>query len=121
MKRISAAIVLLVFLCFFTASCTSPSELYGAWYVDEGNTRNAIQFSENVDGKDVFVWVIYDIKEDKIQSTNTGYYKISNDLLIFEFGQGADPLQLNFTLEGDKLSISSETAVMTLTKYVLDE
>ena len=118
-KRIVAAVVALLF-CIPLISCTSPSDIYGAWYVDEDGVRNAIQFSENAEGKDVFIWAVYNIEEDIVESNNKGYYKISGDQIIFEYGDDTENFQLEFVLEGDKLTIFNETARLTLTKYVLE-
>ena len=120
MKRFLFAIVA-VLLALSLCSCTSEKELYGAWFVDEGDVRNAIQFSETEDGRDAFIWAVYNIKEDSIESSETGEYRISGDKIIFDFGSDTTPLELTFELEGNTLKLSSETAVMTLEKFVLDE
>ncbi len=79
-----------------------------------------IQFSENAEGKNVAVWVVYDIKNDSIESNNTGYYKISFDKIIFEYGDDTERLELQFKLEGDKLTLYNESATMILEKFVLE-
>lgn len=101
-------------------ACTVPSDIYGAWYVDEGNTRNAIQFSENAEGKDVFIWAVYNLEEDVVESNHKGYYKISGDTIIFEYGDDTSNLELSFDLEGDKLTLYNDSAEMVLTKFELE-
>lgn len=119
MKR-SVLVFLTLAVTFLLLSCTTANDFYGTWYVDEGNTRNVIQFSENAAGKDVFVWIVYDIKNDSIKSNNTGYYKVSGDVLIFEGDGENNKFELAFQVEGDTLILSSESASLTLEKYTLD-
>ena len=91
------------------------------WYNDESGIRNAIQFSENNEGKNVFVWAVYNIDNDSIESNTTGYYRISGDTVIFDPGDDTALFELNFTLEGDTLVLYNETARMTFEKYVLED
>ena len=120
MKKI-LLLIITVALCVLLLSCTAPSELYGAWYVDYLGTRNAIQFSENADGDDVFIWAVYNIEEDSIESNSSGYYYIDGDTITFEYSQDADPLILSFELEGNSLTLSSDTATLKLEKFELEE
>ena len=66
MKRTVALILLLAFSVNL-ASCTAAKDLYGVWYNDTSGVRNAIQFSENKEGKNVFVWAVYNIDDDSIE------------------------------------------------------
>ena len=91
------------------------------WYNDTSGVRNAIQFSENREGKDVFVWAVYNIDDDTVESNTTGYYRISGDTVIFDPGDEASLFELQFTIEGDTLVLYNDTARMTFEKYVLED
>ena len=120
MKRLAAFLLLAVF-SINLASCTTPSELYGVWYNDSQGVRNAIQFSENKEGKDVFVWAVYNIEDDSIESNTTGYYRISGDTIIFDPGEETALFELQFELEGETLVIYNEVAKMTFEKFELKD
>ena len=120
MKKIVSLILLFVF-ALNLASCTAPKDFYGVWYNDASGVRNAIQFSENKEGKDVFVWAVYNIDDDTIESSTTGYYRISGDTVIFDPGDDTSILELQFTLDGDTLVLYNETARMTFEKFVLED
>ncbi len=98
----------------------SESELYGVWYVDQDGERNAIQFSKNDNGKNVFIWAVYDIENDEIISTSKGFYYISGDDIKLDYFDSDIELDLKFALDGDKLTLSNEYATFTVTKFVLD-
>ena len=119
MKKISS-LFLLITLAFITSSCAAPDELFGTWYNDENGTRNAIQFSENDDGENVFIWAVYDIENDAIESNNSGRFKVSGSTIEFEFEQGRDPLKLSFAIEDGSLILTSESARMKLEKYNIE-
>ncbi len=120
MKKLVALLLLAVF-SINLASCTTASEFYGVWYNDSQGVRNAIQFSENKEGKDVFVWAVYNIDDDSIESNITGYYRISGDTIIFDPGEKTSLFELQFELDGDTLVLFNETAKMTLEKYELKD
>lgn len=120
MKRSVSLLLSLVFFVLL-CSCTSPKDLHGAWYSDSQGVRNAIQFSENIEGKNGFIWAVYNIEEDSIESNNTGFYYISGDKIIFDSGTDSEPMELTFELNGDTLTLSSDTATLTLTRYLIEE
>ena len=84
------------------------------------DTRNAIQFSENSEGKDVFIWAVYDIENETVESNSKGYYTVSGDSIIFEYSDGTQNFELKYKLDGDELTIYSDTATMVLERFVLD-
>lgn len=105
---------------FFLVSCTTESDLYGAWFVDSGDTRNAIQFSENDNGDDIFIWVVYNLENDSIESNDAGKYHIYGNTITLEYNGDIDPVTLEFELSDNKLTLSSETASLVLEKYVIE-
>lgn len=119
MKR-AVSLSLILFILISLSACTSPKDLHGAWYSDSQGVRNAIQFSENIEGKNGFIWAVYNIEEDSIESNNTGFYYISGDKIIFDSGTDSEPVELTFKLDGDTLTLSSDTATLTLKRYVLE-
>ena len=119
MKKLFLLLITII-ISFSLFSCTSPEDLYGTWYVDDNGTRNIIQFSEDDNGKNVFIWAVYDIEQDSIVNNSTGSFKISGDSIKFEFLQGSDPLTLQVSLKEDTLTLSSDTAIMKMEKYVLE-
>ena len=103
-------------------SCQSDySGFYGAWYYDKDGQRDAIQFSANDDGKNVFIWAKYDIESDTVLSISKGYFSISDNTVILEYNNSDFSLTLDYSFVDDKLILSSETASLTLTKKTLDE
>lgn len=113
--------VLLFFACLLIlASCNTPTDLYGTWYNDYNGTRNAIQFSENENGEDVFIWAVYDIENDAVETNNSGKFKISGNSIKFEFEQGIEPMKLQYSFENGVLVLTSDTAVLKLERYTLD-
>ena len=122
MKRCFSVLFALFLVVFTVSSCKSEySEFYGAWYYDEGGQRDAIQFSTNDAGKEVFIWAKYDIENDTVLSISKGYFTISNSTISLDFITSDIDLTLNYTFDGDKLTLSSETASLVLTKKVIDE
>ena len=117
-KLIAFFTTALIFLSL--VSCSASSKLYGVWYVDSMDTRNAIQFSENSEGKDVFIWAVYDIENETVESNSKGYYTVSGDSIIFEYSDGTQNFELKYKLDGDELTIYSDTATMVLERFVLD-
>ena len=117
--RKSVYLFLLIVICsFFTFSCGVSDELYGTWYNYDNGTRNAIQLSQYDDGKNVFIWAVYDIGNDAIVSNSSGRFKVSGNTIRFEFEQGMDPLKLEFAIENGNLILISESANMKLQRYV---
>ena len=122
MKRCFSVLFALFLVVFTVSSCKSEySEFDGAWYYDEGGQRDAIQFSTNDAGKEVFIWAKYDIENDTVLSISKGYFTISNSTITLDFITSDIDLTLNYTFDGDKLTLSSETASLVLTKKVIDE
>ena len=123
-KRLAAAVLLSVIaaMCLFVmAACSSEKDLYGTWYNDFNGTRNAVQFYKNKDGKNEFIWAVYDIENDEITSNTAGYYYVSGDSIKLKSSDGSDNFDLTYTLEGNTLSVSSDTVSLKLTKYVSDD
>ena len=109
-------------LCLFVmTSCSSEKDLYGTWYNDFNGTRNAVQFYKNKDGKNEFIWAVYDIENDEITSNTAGYYYVSGDSIKLKSSDGSDSFDLTYTLDGNTLSVSSDTVSLKLTKYVSDD
>ena len=105
----------------FLSSCTNAySQFHGVWYRDEGGERIALQFSENDEGKHIFIWATYDIEKNEILSTSKGYYHVSGDKITLEYGSSDVDLDLTYTIDGDTLVLSSATANLTLTKFELE-
>ena len=122
MKRCFSVLFALFLVVFTVSSCKSEySEFYGARYYDEDGQRDAIQFSTNDAGKEVFIWAKYDIENDTVLSISKGYFTISNSTITLDFITSDIDLTLNYTFDGDKLTLSSETASLVLTKKVIDE
>lgn len=121
MKRFLSIIVSLIIVVSALSSCKQAhSELYGAWYFDENGQRDAIQFSVNDSGKDSFIWAKYDIVNDSVTSISKGYFNVSGDNITLDYVTSDIDLTLKYTIDGDKLTLSSETGFITLTKKVLD-
>ncbi len=118
--RRSISLLLSFIFVFSLVSCTTESDLYGAWYVDSGDTRNAIQFSENDNGDNVFIWVVYNIEKDTIETNDAGKYHIYGNTITLEYNSDIDPVTLDFDLSDNKLTLSSETARLVLEKYVIE-
>lgn len=108
-------------LCLFSSCKQSHSELYGAWYFDENGQRDAIQFSVNDDGKNVFIWAKYDIVNDSVTSISKGYFHISENNITLDYVTSDIDLTLQYSIVEDELTLSSETGSLTLTKKVLDD
>ena len=110
---------LLVFclsLMLLLTSCTAEEDLYGVWFVENQGQRDVFQFSESADGKDAFIWAIYDTVNDEIISMSKGYFDIDGKTLNFTYLDG-NTLVLSFDLEGEQLTLKSDTASMVLTRY----
>ena len=123
-KRLAAAVLLsaLAALCLFVmTACSSEKDLYGTWYNDFNGTRNAVQFYKNKDGRNEFIWAVYDIENDEITSNTAGYYYVSGDSIKLKSSDGSDGFDLTYTLDGNTLSVSSDTVSLKLTKYVSDD
>ncbi len=114
------AIIFAVSILMLSSCSSSHSEFYGAWYYDDNGERNAIQFSVNDNGEEVFIWATYDIENDEILSIAKGYFKISGDTITLDYVSSDIDLALNYTLVDDKLTLSTDAASMTLTRYVLE-
>ena len=119
MKRI-LALLFLICILFVFVSCSSASEIYGAWYFDEDGIRNAIQFSENKNGDDVFAWVVYDIENDEQTSVSQGYFQAYDGSLTLDFLNSDYDLSLSYVLDGEKLSLTYDTTTLVFTKKVLE-
>ena len=119
MRKVLSVLVCFV-LIFVLSSCTKESDLYGAWYVDSGDIRNAIQFSENDNGDNIFIWVVYNLEKDSIESNDSGKYHIYGNSITLEYNGDIDPITLDFELVDNKLTLSSETARLILEKYELE-
>ena len=122
MKTIKRAVCALFSLLFIIGlcSCASAESLYGTWYTDADGKRNAIQFYEGKDGKPIFLWVIYDLENKETDSQSAGYYKLSGQKLTFEFSNSEDKLTVSYAIDGDVLTLSSQSVKLELVKYTLD-
>ena len=123
-RELAAAVLLsaIAALCLFVmTACSSEKDLYGTWYNDFNGTRNAVQFYKNKDGKNEFIWAVYDIENDEITSNTAGYYYVSGDSIKLKSSDGSDSFDLTYTLDGNTLSVSSDTVSLKLTKYASDD
>jgi len=121
MRRIISLFLALASV-FVLSSCSSAySKFHGAWYYDQNGQRDAIQFSVNDDGKEVFIWAKYDIENDSVTSISKGYFHIDGNSVTLDYVTSDIDLTLEYSFDGDKLILSSDTAMFTLTKNVLDE
>ena len=82
--------------------------------------RNAIQFSENRSGEDVFAWAVKDIKSDTEESRTVGFYRVSGDSIIFDPDDGTEPYTMSFRFEDGALVLFSETTSIKFLKYTLE-
>ena len=123
LKKLAAVLLsVLAALCLFVmTACSSEKDLYGTWYNDFNGTRNAVQFYKNKDGKNEFIWAVYDIENDEITSNTAGYYYVNGDSIELKSSDGSDSVDLTYSLDGDTLSVSSDTVSLKLTKYVSDD
>lgn len=119
MKRI-ISLVLLLSQIFILCSCTKASDFYGVWYREVGGQRDVLQFAANAEDKPVLVWAVYNIKEDKVESTNTGYYRISGDKLVVDFGNDGELFEMDYQLDGDSLILTNGSVSLHLQKYELE-
>ena len=110
-------VFLFIAVALVLTSCVSEKDFFGVWYVDNGNERNVIQFSESADGKNAFYWVVKDIANDETVSISKGYFKTDNRQIVLTYLDGYTELTLSFKLDGEKLTLSSDSASMVLTKY----
>ena len=123
-ERLAAAVLLsaLAALCLFVmTACSSEKDLYGTWSNDFNGTRNAVQLYKNKDGKNEFILAVYDIENDEITSNTAGYYYVNGDSIELKSSDGSDSFDLTYTLDGNTLSVSSDTVSLKLTKYVSDD
>lgn len=114
-KLLIACLVFVVFL----SSCTAEKDLYGVWFAESQGKRDVIQFSESADGKDAFIWAVYDIENDETISMSKGYFNLDGKTVELNYLDG-NSIVLSFSLDGKQLILSSDTASMILTKYELD-
>lgn len=112
---------MLVLIAISFCSCSDATDLYGTWYSDSDGVRNALQFSANDSGDDVFLWVIYSIDGSTVESTMKGRYYVSGDELTMTDSSGESTLELTFEHDGDSLSLNNENISLELTRYVLEK
>ena len=122
-KILNLTVILLLLLTavFCLCSCSKADKLYGTWYSDNDGIRNALQFSANDSGDDVFLWVIYSIDGSSVESTMKGFYYASGKTLTLTDSSGESTLELSFELDGNTLSLSGESISLELTRYVLND
>lgn len=116
MKRLIALCFTVIFL--FT-SCSDEKKVYGVWYNEANGIRNVIQFSESADGESAFIWAVYDIDKDETTSISKGYFKADNKQIVFTFIDNDSELILDYSINDNVLTLSSETSNMILEKYEL--
>lgn len=109
-------LVVCLALVVFLSSCTVEKDLYGVWFLENQGMRDVFQFSESADGKNAFIWAIYDIQNDEIVSMSKGYFNIDGKTIKLTYLDG-NTLVLSYRLDGDQLTLKSDTASMVLSKY----
>ncbi|MBR6676436.1 MAG: hypothetical protein IKL24_03790 [Clostridia bacterium] len=119
MKR-AVSLILVLSLLFVFCSCSKASDLYGVWYRDVDGVRDALQFAANAENKPVLVWVVKNLKEDTVESRNTGYYSVSGNRISVDFGNDGEFFEMEYVLDGDNLMLTNGTVTLHLQKYKLD-
>lgn len=69
----------------------------------------------------MFIWAIYDIENDSVTSISKGYFHISGNTITLDYLTSDVDITLTYVLDGDKLTLSSDTASIVLSKFELDE
>ena len=110
-----------VLLMFSLCACGAEKELCGTWYNDFNGTRNAVQFYKNSDGEYIFIWAVYDIDSDTVTSNTAGKYSVSGSRMTLIGTDSSEELTFTYSLEGDSLTLTGDSADLKLTKYTIDE
>lgn len=110
-----------VSLMFSLCACGAEKKLCGTWYNDFNGTRNAVQFYKNSDGEYIFIWAVYDIDSDTVTSNTAGKYSVSGSRLTLISADSSEELTFTYSLEGDTLTLTGDSADLKLTKYTIDE
>lgn len=119
MKRYTAFLLCIFIILLTGCSPASVEKLYGTWYNDTGNIRNIIQLYEyDKSTKNAFLWVVYDIKEDKRTSVDSGTYTLSDGTITFKYAGGAH-VTLEYTQNDDILTLIMDGTVVEFHLYVL--
>ena len=113
MKRI---LIVCLSVILLMSSCAVEKDLYGVWFIENQGQRDVFQFSESADGKDAFIWAVYDVANDEIVSISKGYFNVDGKTMRLTYLDG-NTLVLSFDLDGEQLTLKSDTASMVLTKY----
>lgn len=111
------AVLLLLSLC----ACGAEKKLCGTWYNDFNGTRNAVQFYKNSDGEYIYIWAVYDIESDTVTSNTAGKYSVSGSRLTLIGTDSSEELTFTYSLKGDSLTLTGDSADLKLTKYTIDE
>lgn len=120
MKRVITLLLCLILVCTGCAS-SSVKEVYGTWYNDTDGIRNIIQLYEyDSNTKNAFIWVVYDIKEDKRNSVDSGTYTLGDGTITFTYTSGVD-VTLEYTKTNDTLTLIMDGTVVEFQLYTLPE
>ncbi len=117
-KALALFLSLSLLLCL--CSCAKAADFYGVWYREVDGKRDVLQFAANAEDKPVLVWAVYNIKEDNVESTNTGYYRVSGDKLVVDFGNDGELFEMDYQLDGDSLILTNGSVSLYLQKYELE-
>jgi len=120
MKR-AVCLVVVISVLLSLVSCTTVESFYGVWYREVDGIRDVFQFAENEEGKATVVWKKYNIEKDAVEYTSTGYYRVSGKQIIFDYGDVTEQLTLDYEINGNMLSLSSDSVSIRLIKYELDD
>lgn len=120
MKRVITLLLCLILVCTGCAT-SSVKEVYGTWYNDTDGIRNIIQLYEyDSNTKNAFIWVVYDIKEDKRNSVDSGTYTLGDGTITFTYTSGVD-VTLEYTKTNDTLTLIMDGTVVEFQLYTLPE
>ena len=110
---------MVLFITMLLSSCSSAeAKLHGAWFNDTNGIRNAIQFSENKEGKNCFVWVVLDLETYEEKTTARGYYTITGSTFTLKYLDSDLEYNLTYTLNDGVLTLKDGNTAIVLTKYV---
>lgn len=112
----------LLCILFLLAGCSTANveELYGTWYNDTGDIRNAIQFYAYDTTENAFIWAVYDIAADERTSIDTGTYELSDGTITFTYASGT-AVTLDYIRDGDSLTLTMDGAAVEFRLYELED
>ncbi|GEM_PF-3130908 len=112
--------LLSILLVFTGCSTAGVEELYGTWYNDTGDIRNAIQFYAYDTTENAFIWAVYDIAADERTSIDTGTYELSDGTITFTYASGT-AVTLDYIRDGDSLTLTMDGAAVEFRLYELED